>query len=227
MYEGRIHIPAKSVYHSADTDHQSANTNGDEPQVSPDINQTEDCYDVIQTAQDDQDWIQANLIQLYIFADRRDVPLLRKDVLTSLIVKRERKTRGGKTWAPTSTNFPHVRLAFENLPKDSCLLRYLIAEAAWFWTDEHFADKDLHTLPADFLASVLSAGPAVEKKREEGWRGYAPWREALCVYHEHGADGDAIARCVQAHRELQGTLRGKMVQVLDDEAMGEVQRFLF
>ena len=93
---------------------------------------------------DAQEWVQYNLIQLYIFADRRGVRELRNAAITRLISDSENHVLG---WHLTSTYYDDVRFAFDNLPKHSLLRQYLIDEAAWFWGPEQYADKDMHTLP--------------------------------------------------------------------------------
>ena len=151
-----------------------------------------------------QEWIQRNLIDLYIFADRRAIPELRNDIITTLITLDESPRDLRKL---ASAYFDHVRLAYSNLPKSSTLLEFLVAEAVWFWRDTCFSHQDLPTLPPDFLASVL-CGVSLSRERRNK-ETYTPWRRNLCQFHEHDSD-QAIEDCMQRNKDLQSSLRQKI-----------------
>lgn len=157
-----------------------------------------------------QHWEQEKLIQLYIFADRRGVLELRNDVMTKIIKDGESLySKDSEEWELTTTFFDHVSFSFDNLPKGSTLLCYLITEAAWFWEDFHFANRDLESLPAEFTAGVLNQMPTVNAKKSAGVRNHAPWRENLCLFHEH-SDTNQASRCARRHRTLQAKLKAKI-----------------
>ena len=151
-----------------------------------------------------QEWLQRNLIDLYIFADRRAIPELRNDIITTLITLDESPLDLRKL---ASAYFDHVRLAYSNLPKSSTLLEFLVAEAVWFWRDTCFSHQDLSTLPPDFLASVL-CGVSLSRERRNK-ETYTPWRRNLCQFHEHDSD-QAIEDCMQRNKDLQSSLRQKI-----------------
>ncbi|KAK4539595.1 hypothetical protein LTR36_010531 [Oleoguttula mirabilis] len=215
MYRGHVRIPPKRSYRRARASGHSrqASTEADIGLGLPD--DLEDEAVDLQDGDDDneQEWTQRNLIELYIFADRREVPGLRDAVMTKLVTDSEHMDGYGCGWALTTTYFDHVRLAFDNLPANATLLRYLTAEAAWFWREQELTNKAMHTLPAPFLAGVLNASPAVAIKRAEGWRGYAPWREDLCLFHEHNAYKNTLHHACDIRRSaLQRTLEAKIVR---------------
>ena len=190
-------------------------------ELAHDDQYVEDAHDGqnIEHEHDAQEWTQQNPTGFFVFADRNEVPALRNDVITALITEIEkgdhdndRDDGNSYTWLLAPSYFHLIRLAFDNLPKNSTLIRYIIAEAAWSWRDVHFADKNLGSLPADFLAGVANAGPVVKKKRKDGCEDMPSWREALCVYHEHDGDDEAIARCVEVNQKLQSSLKSKIKQ---------------
>lgn len=118
-------------------------------------------------------WVYRNIIDLYAFADRRDVRVLRNEILSSLIALREREK---PEWPLISQNFDLVNLAYHVLPKESCLLNYLVYQAAHRWEETEVTRSDLCALPSDFLAGML-------QERQLGtWGEEAPF---ICTFHEH------------------------------------------
>ncbi|KAH9827256.1 btb poz domain containing protein [Teratosphaeria destructans] len=148
-----------------------------------------------------------DLISLYVFGDNWEIPPLRNDVVSFLIDQIESTEE--PAWDLLTTRHEHIHLAFDNLPKGSPLLRFLIAEAAWLW-DPGLLEQDLDDLPNDFLAGVLNARPRVERRRREGMLGWTPWRDDVCIYHDHGPDEAEKQTCHEKHRDLQRRLKAKI-----------------
>lgn len=116
------------------------------------------------------------LIDLYLFADRRNIPNFGNDIITLLAQKRE------QGWPYLSADPDLVQQAYDCLPADSGLCRFLVDEAAWCWTDEIDGLEHLDAYPSEFNAALVRAMLHRNKKHA------APrpsWRHDLCVYHQH------------------------------------------
>ena len=107
---------------------------------------------------DDED-VESNafalLVDLYIVADRFDVPLLRREVMDLVQTEHDNQIRtlGGNALPP----FDVVAHAFENLPSGSALRQWLLHVFAYRWspyadTQEERAARD--RLPRDFLLEL-------------------------------------------------------------------------
>ncbi|KAK3723883.1 hypothetical protein LTR37_001367 [Vermiconidia calcicola] len=135
--------------------------------------------------------VQDDIVSLYIFADRREIPGLRNKIINALAGCRE------SGWPLLSTT-ERINLAYSALPPNSALCKYLAAEAAWMW-DQDFGDtNDLEDLPAEFSAramrlflsrtSALGGAPVAKAADSRPW-----WRYDLCFAHDHENEDAKIA----------------------------------
>ena len=150
-----------------------------------------------------QDCLVTTLVYLYIFADRRDVPEFRNQIITRLISESEFIPGGGVI----TYNFEMLKLAYEQLPGQSNLLNLLVAEAAWFWDEDDRANPELQTLPSEFLAHLLRLQPKCDERRKK--ENYAPWRSSICQFYEHESTPEHDI-CQAAHSKLQERLRRRI-----------------
>ncbi|KAI9714910.1 MAG: hypothetical protein M1820_000199 [Bogoriella megaspora] len=132
---------------------------------------------------------EAELVETYILADKYDIPELRNDLMTRL-------------WFSEQIFYPDelyswavVVQAFENLPANSGLCRYLIdlysrhydASLQMYTPEEKYFEERLSN---EFLVPVMQC--LSQKDRAA--------KEPLCEYHEH-ADGDGCD-ALRRHRKL-------------------------
>ncbi|KAK5114028.1 hypothetical protein LTR85_010334 [Meristemomyces frigidus] len=211
MYEGRVRIPPKRPHVHIGGDAQPSchgriqvgverMHDPGKPEASNDDPETKE-------TQDEREWVRRNLIELYIFADRRHIPALRNDIITKIVTDSEDRDETGHGWPATDPR--HVRLALDNLPASSTLVRYLVAEV-WFSKDEERAALVKSPLPS-FVEGDLSATPS-----RWCWGtirhglSYAPWREDLCAFYEHDDHARSSAKeCKHGQANLEGALQWK------------------
>ncbi|KAK4616553.1 uncharacterized protein CLAFUR5_05372 [Fulvia fulva] len=93
---------------------------------------------------------QDDLIDLYIFADRRGVRGLQNDIMTNCIADRE----AGRPLL--TADIARVRTAYANLPEGCGMLRYMVLEGSFWWTSDMGPIEDLESLPAQFLGPVMN-----------------------------------------------------------------------
>ncbi|KAF2765758.1 hypothetical protein EJ03DRAFT_197387 [Teratosphaeria nubilosa] len=148
-----------------------------------------------------------DLINLYIFGDNWEISAVRNDVMSFIINKIEATDE--PAWDLLTICHEHIHLAFNNLPKGSALLRFLTAEAAWLW-DPSLLEQELDEMPNDFLAGILNTRPRVEQRRREGMIGWTPWRDDICIYHDHGSEDAEKQICHEKNRDLQQRLKAKI-----------------
>lgn len=141
---------------------------------------------------------EVDLVMLYILADRREIRRLRNEVLNGLIFRRE------KGCSLLSSNFPLIQVAFISLPPSAKLCSFLIDEATWGWDEGLAHMDDLTHLPADFLGKVVQKMVQLRRERKL----LPPWRQNLCVYHEHVDDAEKAA-CRERSKGYQAKLKQK------------------
>ncbi|KAK5114022.1 hypothetical protein LTR85_010328 [Meristemomyces frigidus] len=141
---------------------------------------------------------QEELVELYILADRRDVRLLRDDIMNELIVQRE------QGWPLVTSRHPVIYAAFVSLPNSSKLCKYTVQEATWGWTEGNSQKRELIKLPPDFLGQVV--GKMLKLRAEAVLRPF--WRGNICLYHEHADDAEKASFRLD-WKEFQATLKEK------------------
>ncbi|QDS76430.1 hypothetical protein FKW77_004298 [Venturia effusa] len=133
-----------------------------------------------------------NSIKLYIFADRYDVPSLRKAIID----------KSWSTWiSMCRLNLSATILALRNLPYKSEMCRLLIDSytESWKFRYDMSCDNDVllqQKLPAEFLFHVsngLARLDSVPGQRIKVIKN-------LCAYHEHPQDEESIKACPGADK---------------------------
>lgn len=133
---------------------------------------------------DDYDWRQHRLIDLYVFADRREVPSLKNLIADHFILQREDDDIEWGTSVWSGWYFKHVRSAFSQLPKGDGLLRFFIDETVWYWSsynEPSSFENHGHSLPADYLVGALSGGMRLARLKEKP---ASPWFADMRHYHD-------------------------------------------
>lgn len=145
---------------------------------------------------------QAELVELYLFADRRDVPALRNAVMDRFVEMRMRQM------PLVSSQSKLVVRAYECLPRHACLITYLCMEAALCWSDRTRPPTPRSELPGEFLSTVMRNPPREIHENGAVLTGYLCWDTDLCTLHTH-ADAGEIAACQADSALLQGAVRKK------------------
>ena len=146
---------------------------------------------LLHTMRDIQQEILTVLFDLFILADRVGVKALRVRVMDHLQAERSWRWDG---WG-NSIPFELVTKAFNNLPEQSTLCRWLIYVFAWDWkvdSDDANQAAARKTLPSPFLLGVL----VLRESRMEGG--------ALdqCYFHEHDTWDELKACRLRRGKEL-------------------------
>ena len=159
----------------------------------------------------DEEWLleEDQLVELYIFAERRGVRDLRDAVMDKLVCNAEVQFHMRREKV---TSLRTVRKACESLPKTAKLLNFYTKEAAWLWGPESYKHPEMDSLPASFAFAVaaLTASMRDKNNSEEGGSERAirdrplkiPWAKSVCRFHEH-ADKAARSRCAQENVDWQ------------------------
>lgn len=146
--------------------------------------------------------IHFQLIELYIFADRRHVRHLRNTIMTKLITLRL------NCWPLLSSSYGNIHHAYEWLQPTSKLCEYIAEEATYCWNYEERGKQfmnSLEKLPHAFLAEVVKSAFQFRLNKAELWKA---WIDAdICHYHEH-EEGEE-EKCKTAHQHLQKRAEGK------------------
>ncbi|KAK4896376.1 hypothetical protein LTR27_005587 [Elasticomyces elasticus] len=142
-------------------------------------------------------WRFREILNLYIFADRRGVPALQNDIIDLIAKWRE------SGWSHMSSYLDLVSVAYENLPAKSTILKYLVDEAAFCWNDKLSTLDDLDQYPKAFIAAAMRdmikyGQHQTRAPGDERWFG-ADWREDICRLHEHANDAERD-QCKERHR---------------------------
>ncbi|KAK5675348.1 hypothetical protein LTS10_012115 [Elasticomyces elasticus] len=142
-------------------------------------------------------WRFREILNLYIFADRRGVPALQNDIIDLIAKWRE------SGWSHMSSYLDLVSIAYENLPAKSTMLKYLVDEAAFCWNDKLGTLNDLDQYPKAFIAAAMRdmikyGQHQTRGSGDEEWFG-ADWREDICRLHEHANDAERD-QCKERHR---------------------------
>ncbi|KAK5743009.1 hypothetical protein LTR17_003022 [Elasticomyces elasticus] len=143
-------------------------------------------------------WRFREILNLYIFADRRGVPALRNDIIDRIAAWREHG------WSHMSSYLDLVNIAYDNLPAQSKLLEYLVDEAAFCWDHDLSSIDQLDEYPKTFVADamrdLLRYGLHQKSRVGDKKEWFLPdWRDDICRLHEHGDDAER-ASCKEAHR---------------------------
>ncbi|KAK3644360.1 hypothetical protein LTR56_005453 [Elasticomyces elasticus] len=142
-------------------------------------------------------WRFREILNLYIFADRRGVPALQNDIMDLIVDWRE------SGWSHMSSYLDLVNIAYDNLPAQSKLLDYLVEEAGYCWNHELSTIDRLEGYPKVFVAGsmriLLTSGRDQHRPAEDREEWISPdWREDICMLHEHVDDAEGIS-CEAAH----------------------------
>lgn len=139
--------------------------------------------------------VQSDLVELYIFADRREVPALRNAIIDRLI-----HLRSIDNWPWLSCRIDIVQRAYSALPASSTLCAYLAEEATHCWTSNTVKvafNKDFQSLPHAFtsrvLVKLLSRRVDVRNRR-----GDAKWFKSMTGFHDHADDAERL-ECNSGH----------------------------
>lgn len=138
--------------------------------------------------------IQSEILDIYIFADEYDMPLLRKDVLEEL------RTRLQYTEDKPRRSF--IVKAFENLPLSSPLIKLLVDRHAHHWGSE---EQDTHELPKEFTEALEQARDESNKQ----WSGRIYEPRCPC-FHDFGCYVESFRkmtggqRCAGDHSQSTG-----------------------
>ncbi|KAK3630328.1 hypothetical protein LTR56_017504 [Elasticomyces elasticus] len=143
-------------------------------------------------------WRFREILNLYIFADRRGVPALRNDIIDRIAAWREHG------WSHMSSYLDLVNVAYDNLPAQSKLLKYLVDEAAFCWDHDLSSIDQLDEYPkafvADAMRDLLRYGLHQKSRVGDKKEWFVPdWRDDICRLHEHTDDSER-ATCKEAHR---------------------------
>ncbi|KAE9977600.1 hypothetical protein EG328_001973 [Venturia inaequalis] len=116
------------------------------------------------------------LLDLYVFADRYDVPQLRREVLDTLVTFSH--------FSPTLFDMELVAQAYDELPADSPFLRFLIDEYAANWSGP--AEEVRDDTPVAFLWELTKKFCDLRSVRERTGKieHVALPSERFCNYHE-------------------------------------------
>jgi hypothetical protein len=130
----------------------------------------------------------SNLIQLYVFCDKFDVPELKIDAMTHLFNHMEHEESSG---LPSTDD---IRFAFDNLPEFAPLLRFLVDIYCYWATSIIWAEFGRDDWPSAFVACVL--GQYTEFAHGDRNRDDFTYP---CDYHSH-QDGEERLACEIAQR---------------------------
>ena len=138
-------------------------------------------------------------IQLYVFADRYDVPQLRLTLIDDSL-RTPMGVPHSKFGAIYITNYAAVTFAFKNLAPTSPLCRLLVDNFVELWRgcrDVCYTERLMRLrLPPEFLVAVM------ELKCERTTCCYHPISvNGHCAYHEHSQDMESIQACHKARME--------------------------
>ncbi len=114
-----------------------------------------------------------NLIKLYVFADKYDVPRLKLDTLLELFMHITTDDVG----LPSSSQ---CRYAFENLPEGSPLLHFLLDAHCFYASDKYWHLQEAEDFPPAFINGILiryTAYASGDRTRSVGFD--------ICDYHDH------------------------------------------
>ncbi|RDI82391.1 hypothetical protein Vi05172_g7703 [Venturia inaequalis] len=120
------------------------------------------------------------LLKLYLFADEYDHPQLRRDVLEVFIRHTNKYTKCVKVKT--------ISKAYDRLPSNSPLLRFLVDHYAYQWSPTSTATEK--SLPVQFLYSLAIKLRAQTRSLELPRRVKSPYLND-CDYHEHDAEKEA------------------------------------
>lgn len=123
---------------------------------------------------------QAVLLKLYLFADEYDHPQLRRDVLQVFIRHTNKYTH--------CVEFETISKAYDRLPSNSPLLRFLVDHYAYEWNPPN--DTTERSLPVQFLYSLAITLCAQAASLQLPRTVKSPYLDD-CDYHEHDAEKEA------------------------------------
>ena len=157
----------------------------------------------------------AQLIDIYILADRFTVPALRIKAINRL--QHERDLRQRLRWLDRLPAFEDVSRAFENLPEASPLRAWLIHVFAYDWNPmadnaEQMAARKQP--PKDFVMEMMLLNTS--RLNYGGQMDVDVFRFDLCFYHEHQAWDEIIACRKERGRAPGGGVVG--VEDFEDDA---------
>lgn len=143
--------------------------------------------------------IQSDLIDLYILADRRQIPTLQNAIMTKLVELRVNH------WPLLSTSPTFVNRVFKELLPYCKLCEYVVEEAALFWKCENKREvaffKSATGLPLEFLGRLVHRVFADRSQEEIRPR----FQDDICVYHEHEEDAQK-EECKVANQHVQAQI---------------------
>jgi hypothetical protein len=134
-----------------------------------------------------------NLIHLYVLSDKYDVPELKVQAMTLLFNHIE---YNDTIELPL---IPDIRFAFENLPEENPLCRYLVDAYCYWATADVWKDFGSLNWPTEFVARVL----AQYTEFSHGDRDRDSIK-VVCDYHEHQDIEERVACRKMQIEEEQG-----------------------
>ncbi|KAF2499688.1 hypothetical protein BU16DRAFT_524145 [Lophium mytilinum] len=131
---------------------------------------------------DSQQFSYNTLVDMYIFADKYDMPQLRRDIIDKVHFK--------NSHYPDSVPYLYAVLkAFESLPKTSGLSRYFFDVYVGDWNGQAILGgsgvKIGHLLPNDLLSSIATRRSKELFLLPGTVLSPMPYETSLCSYHEH------------------------------------------
>ncbi|KAK4945833.1 hypothetical protein LTR10_014924 [Elasticomyces elasticus] len=125
-----------------------------------------------------------SILDLYIFADRRGVQKLQKDIMNRLAAWRE----AGFPFMSASASRMHR--VYNLLPPSSPMRMYLIEEAGFCWDEEIMSAYGLAEYPSEFVVGAMQT--VLECGRLRGQTRPPYWRDDLCWLHEHRGESKEL-----------------------------------
>lgn len=145
-----------------------------------------------------------DLIDLYIFADRRHVQWLRNDIATQLIYELEDMHSPSGAPISVASMCSLIHRAAEELDVRSSLISILITEIACSWNGSAMQLNCVTGLPREILLNALRVCTHLRDFCDEHVDGYVPWYFDLCDFHDHpwgATEGDWEA-CQEVYKEF-------------------------
>ncbi|KAK4500583.1 hypothetical protein PRZ48_008772 [Zasmidium cellare] len=152
--------------------------------------------------------IQQDLISLFIFAEHRNVPHLRNDIMNRIIELRS------KRWPLLTIDPAVIHRCYTSLEENSDLCTYLEEEAAFCWNsnDHEWLLEEAINLPPAFLGNVLREIFRERLDTDEEKR--PSWCTDVCYFHSHGDDEEEKA-CRRGLKKWQEELEGSDYAAVD------------
>ncbi|KAF2159950.1 hypothetical protein M409DRAFT_29559 [Zasmidium cellare ATCC 36951] len=143
--------------------------------------------------------IQQDLISLFIFAEHRNVPHLRNDIMNRIVELRS------KRWPLLTIDPAVIHRCYSSLEENSDLCTYLEEEAAFCWNsnDHAWLLDGAVNLPPAFLGNVL--GEIFRERLDTDEERRPSWCADVCYFHFH-VDDEEEMKCRRGLKKWQEEL---------------------